>query len=895
MHNPKTTTEEPIALPEYGHELGHFVGRLRLRLFPSLSKAARYFRCSHSTISRYENDVLRPPLGYIANLAKLYSIKLMEEGHPADTGQRHFVRELNRAVRHKYATDEAMLNSWAELCAIADQFIAARQMASTNSATAKNTVQAEKPSPQPPWQRSPKGASSWDEPVEALARAFLSAEAEKEREDRNRQALLNLVKTFWIDGILAHSLYNSVLLTLGLETRQQAVYHPWELLIRTPQQAEQLLPPETSIFEVYQQTGQSLLILGEPGAGKTTMLLALARELIAQAEAEPHWPIPVIFNLASWTDDQPSLGDWLVEELATKYHIPHRVGRPWLDSDALLPLLDGLDEVALSQREGCVQAINQFQQEHWVPLVVCSRLADYESLSTHLTLKSAVLLRPLTPPQIERYLDQLGPSVSHIWPMLQRDHELRKTSNNHRESLSKPTSASSVSVMSNDSDLLTLAQTPLMLNIIILAYEQALPQPSDAAQTSQSRLFEKYVERMYARKGQRDKPFTDEQTTRWLAKLAWQMRQRSQSIYLIEQMQPDWLGRRARIWLYIFISRMGSMLPGGIWIALATYIAGIPLLLEEGSLLGQPKMWVAFGLLLGGVNGLMLVALDGGRYEMSQQGWLPTVPLWVKSLCVGMLFGWVDGFIFGLFGSQTLSLLAGVVLGLAYGLTIEAREHHYHFFDEIQTVEMVTWSWPRAAAGTILGGLMGLVMGVIGAVIIGANPIIKADWASGPLMQWVGEEYFVLIGALFGGCLLSLAGAVYQGSRSEVVEAKIKPNQGMWLSVKHAVIAWLAGGLLIGCVGGFLFGLCNGFQYSLPAGQAFFLCFGSLAALWYGGFQMIQHYTLRLLLWYFGDSPVDYVQFLDYATERIFLRKVGGGYVFVHRLLLEHFASLHTE
>jgi hypothetical protein len=34
------------------------------------------------------------------------------------------------------------------------------------------------------------------------------------------------------------------------------------------------------------------------------------------------------------------------------------------------------------------------------------------------------------------------------------------------------------------------------------------------------------------------------------------------------------------------------------------------------------------------------------------------------------------------------------------------------------------------------------------------------------------------------------------------------------------------------------------------------------------------------------------IRFLDYATEPIFLRKVGGGYIFVHRLLQEYFADL---
>jgi hypothetical protein len=41
-----------------------------------------------------------------------------------------------------------------------------------------------------------------------------------------------------------------------------------------------------------------------------------------------------------------------------------------------------------------------------------------------------------------------------------------------------------------------------------------------------------------------------------------------------------------------------------------------------------------------------------------------------------------------------------------------------------------------------------------------------------------------------------------------------------------------------------------------------------------------------------GSIPWNYARFLDYATDRIFLQKVGGGYIFVHRMLLEHFARM---
>jgi len=39
-------------------------------------------------------------------------------------------------------------------------------------------------------------------------------------------------------------------------------------------------------------------------------------------------------------------------------------------------------------------------------------------------------------------------------------------------------------------------------------------------------------------------------------------------------------------------------------------------------------------------------------------------------------------------------------------------------------------------------------------------------------------------------------------------------------------------------------------------------------------------------------APWRYVNFLDDAKDRLFLRRTGNGYIFVHRLLLEHIAEL---
>ena len=76
--------------------------------------------------------------------------------------------------------------------------------------------------------------------------------------------------------------------------------------------------------------------------------------------------------------------------------------------------------------------------------------------------------------------------------------------------------------------------------------------------------------------------------------------------------------------------------------------------------------------------------------------------------------------------------------------------------------------------------------------------------------------------------------------------------------------------------------------FTIPLGLTIGLAFG-------GGYAVIQHFTLRSMLYIKGFSPWNYARFLDYATELIFLQKVGGGYIFIHRMLLEHFAQVEPE
>lgn len=94
---------------------------------------------------------------------------------------------------------------------------------------------------------------------------------------RNRQALLNKVRNYWVKGVLETSLHNRVLIELSLEERPQAIAHPWNLTLETVDEPQKLLPHGTKLIDLFDSIGEgrTLLILGNPGSGKTTTLLEL--------------------------------------------------------------------------------------------------------------------------------------------------------------------------------------------------------------------------------------------------------------------------------------------------------------------------------------------------------------------------------------------------------------------------------------------------------------------------------------------------------------------------------------------------------------------------------------------------------------------------------------------
>ena len=286
---------------------------------------------------------------------------------------------------------------------------------------------------------------------------------------QNRLRLLHRVRSFWITGVLDQSLDSQALITLGFQEQPDAVANPWRFIIQESEQASTPLPAGTRITDIYDEAGGELLILGEPGAGKTTLLLELCRELLFRAEQEQTHPMPVVFNLSSWRRKRQPLATWLIEELETKYLVPRRVGSDWIDADQILPLLDGLDEVDAATRPACMQAIDAYHRAHSiVPLVVCCRVNEYLWQATPLALCRAVTIQKLSNEQINAYLVRIGEKVAALRTAFQSDAVLQE-----------------------------LATTPLMLTILILAYQDvslAEIKGSVSAEDRREQIFATYTD-----------------------------------------------------------------------------------------------------------------------------------------------------------------------------------------------------------------------------------------------------------------------------------------------------------------------------------------------------------------------------------------------------------------
>jgi len=253
----------------------------------------------------------------------------------------------------------------------------------------------------------------------------------------------------------------------------------------------------SSFNNLIQENPFKILLLGAPGAGKTTTLLNCISSCVDQAQQDPNQGIPVFINLSKWKKEQKnySFGDWIVNMILELKGtgLKAETIKYWLSEEQLILFLDGLDEMPEAIRGDMVGEINGFLDEYpSTSVIVSSRLIDYEVLAPtndkKLRLDTAVTINELNQDQINQYLQAANSSELHEF-------------------------------ISQDEELSKMAKSPLDLSIMVLAYTSSnfaaqISRAGNSVTEKRMILFDAYVQAMAQReylrqKADRDTPESD--------------------------------------------------------------------------------------------------------------------------------------------------------------------------------------------------------------------------------------------------------------------------------------------------------------------------------------------------------------------------------------------------
>ena len=265
----------------------------------------------------------------------------------------------------------------------------------------------------------------------------------------------------------------------------------------------------------------------------------------------------------------------------------------------------------------------------------------------------------------------------------------------------------------------------------------------------------------------------------------------------------------------------------------------------------------------------------------------------------------------------TYGLLIGVYMGLSLGLAIRLDRR-------IEPMEVMSWSWRGIRRNIVRWLLVGMGIGLVQGLIF-AQPFMTSSpglWLANFLPNGLQTTFQLILAVM-------LVNGVTRGLSKRVLDAHriVTPNQGIWHSAHYGLaMAIIIGGLTATFTGVSVFiakfwlpvhmgifrepSLTDYWVVSMMShilrfyptvGREFWTLdalfwgtrmgaiLGLTAGLYCGGAAYVQHFVLRFMLWRARYGPFHYPRFLDYAAERVLLRKVGGGYIFIHRLLLEYF------
>jgi hypothetical protein len=547
-----------------------------------------------------------------------------------------------------------------------------------------------------------------------------------------------------------------------------------------------------------------LVVLGEPGSGKTILIMRLVLDLLARRSSGD--PVPVLVSAASWDPTTQDLHGWLASQLTVSYTAlaapaqsdaaaPSRI-RALLSGGLILPILDGLDEIPDGIRGPAIARINEAIWPGERLVITCRSAAFQDAVrpaeAPPVTVRGAagVELCPLDADAVANYLiadigvpeaeQRWAPVVANLRMPTPLAHSLSSPLMvGLARAIYNPRPGESTAKLADPAELCTLPDTAAIEDHLLGAFIPA--------------AYRSYVRQSRGR---------------------------------------DWSAEHAESWLTLLARHLEYTIRGS---DLAWW--------ELDRSTPRAVIGLATGLIAGLVAGLateiafVVITAVMGAFDMS----LTAVPTVGMAAITGLKCGSIAGFVAGLLGGTAAAVtarggqqvagstcwsrrwpvtswvIASVIAGLAAGIGGWPWFTHWLAVGfGIVAAILVTVSCKRAdrlgqrldfrtgsAAGIVVGSVVGLTFGILTGVVSGGYSV-GLRWGLG----W---------GLLAG--LAAAAGTMINGGRGE------RPARGVRWNTRKGLLAGVMAGAaaaLLGTLGGgSAFGLSFGLIFGLTCGIAF--------------------------------------------------------------------------
>nr|WSX75516.1 NACHT domain-containing protein [Streptomyces sp. NBC_00899] len=647
------------------------------------------------------------------------------------------------------------------------------------------------------------------------------------------------------------------------------------------------------------------MLLGEPGSGKTVLLVRLVLDLLARRHSGE--PVPVLVPLASWDPDREDLDTWLEQRLGIDYPWLSEAGRSGtskgrelLDLGAIQLVLDGLDEIPDGVRGRAVTRINDTLGLHPdVGIVLSSRTAPFAATirpasghEVRVTGAAAVEVQPLDLDTVASYLSDSagGPNTRGRWGEV---FAALNTMSPPKEQ--RPPAGAHLPEESHTPDephpLAALLTTPLMAYLARVAYDNPLhaqrqntppPHPRElldlpTAAAIRTHLLDAFIPASYAP----DPPepptssrppkeqWTRGQAARYLTFLAHDLEHRQHGTTDLRWW--DLAGAAPRVLAGAIVGLLavpaGIVMPFGAWLGVGMVVGVIVAVI--GRRWSPPTQTFTRGL-AGGLTGSVLGAAFGLGMRLVL-GVDSPAGYFVSGLALGLVPGFLGGFRAGLAGGAVAALVGAFAGNPQMG-------------DPAPWVNSVGFAVAAAFVVTLGRGSLpalglrwsplGILTGAGGGIALGVAVTLQAGLQSGLLAGAVGA-----LGGSFGAGL--------EARPAETVAAD--PQASLH---KDRLTFWLtavAGGLAIGLAAAMVIAAAvdpwRGAMAGLADGLATGVAWAFLQAR-YGSFTLARSWlALR------RQVPWHLMPFLADAHRRGVLRQAGATYQLRHAELQRRLAE----